>query len=144
METSLIEKYDRSRYNSIKWFTTGWAIWFGGFILKDLIDQQLILGIISIVGLLGWFLFLINMNRLNKLGKVINADEGLKNALSDELAVHNRNRSFIVGFWSFVIVNSVCFGLSIFTNISAMLVCELTLYFGTLSGLIASLIYNKG
>ncbi|HKJ43757.1 MAG TPA: hypothetical protein VKA27_16790 [Sunxiuqinia sp.] len=144
METSLIEKYDRSRYNLLKWFTIGWAIWFGGFILKDLIQQPIILGIISIVGLFGWFLFLINLTRMNKLGKVIKSNEGLKNALADELSIHNRNKSFIIGFWAFVIVSSVCFGLSIFTNISAFIVCEITIYFGTLSALIASIIYNRG
>ncbi len=143
METSLVEKFDKSRYNLIKWFTIGWIIWFGGLILKDLISNKLILGLIILIGLFGWIIFSVNLIRLRKLGKIINSDSDLKNALNDELTIHNKSKSFIVGYWSLIILLGLFLGLSIFTNISALIVCEITLYLGVLSGLVSSLIYNR-
>lgn len=143
MENSLIEKMDKSRYNLIKWFTIGWSIWFGGFILKDLISNNFIIVLIILIGLIGWILFAINLLRLIKFGKIVNANSHLKNALNDELMVHNRNKSFVIGFWTFFILMSIFFGLSEFTGISALIVCEIALFTGTLSVLVSSLIYNR-
>lgn len=143
METSLIEKLDKSRYNLIKWFTIGYAIWFGGFILKDLIRNKLLLGLIILIGLFGWIIWTVNLFRLQKLGKIINSDNKLKSALSDELFLHNRNKSFVVAYWTTMILVSIFLGLSIYTDISALIVCEITLYIGVLSGLISSLIFNR-
>lgn len=139
----MIEKLDKSRYNLIIWFTIGWAIWFGGFILKDLISNKLIFGIIVIVGLFGWIIFTVNLIRLRKLGKIVNSDSNLKNALNDELFLHNRNKSFTVGYWTFSVLICIFFALSIFIDISSLIVCGFTLYFGTLSVLVSSLIFNK-
>jgi len=143
METSLIEKLNKSRYNLIKWFTIGWTIWFGGFILKDLISNNLILGLIILIGLFGWIIFSVNLIRLRKLGKIVNSDSDLKNALNDELMLHNRNKSFTVGYWTFSILICIFFALSIFIDISTLIVCEITLYIGTLSTLVSSLIFNR-
>ena len=143
METSLIEKLDKSRYNLIKWFTIGWSIWFGGFIIKDLISNKLILGLIILIGLFGWIIFSVNLIRLRKLGKIVNSDSDLKNALNDELMLHNRNKSFTVGFWTFSILICIFFILSMFINISTLIVCEITLYIGTLSTLVSLLIFNR-
>jgi hypothetical protein len=143
MESSMIEKLDKTRYNLIKWFTLGWIIWFGGFILKDLIGNKLLLGLIILFGLIGWVIFALSLFRYLKLGKIVNSDNDLKNALNDELTIHNKNKSFIVGYWSLIILLGLFLGLSIFTNISALIVCEITLYLGVLSGLVSSLIYNR-
>ncbi len=143
METSLIEKFDKSRYNLVKWFTVGWTIWFGGFILKDLIGNKLLLGLIILIGLFGWIIFTLSLFRYLRLGKIVNSDNDLKSALSDELSLHNRNKSFKVGYWSLIILIVIFFGLSIFTNITALIVCEITLYIGVLSGLVSSLIFNR-
>lgn len=143
MESSMIEKLDKSRYSLIKWFTLGWVIWFGGFILKDLINNKLLLGLIILFGLIGWIIFAISLFRYIKLGKIVNSDKDLKSALTDELTIHNRNKSFIVGYWSLIILTGIFLGLSIFTNITALIVCEITLYLGVLSGLVSSLIYNR-
>ncbi len=139
----MIEKLDKSRYNLIKWFTIGWTIWFGGFILKDLISNKLILGLIILIGLFGWIIFSVNLIRLRKLGKIVNSDSDLKNALNDELKLHNRNKSFTVGYWTFSILICIFFALSMFIDISTLIVCEITLYIGTLSTLLSSLIFNR-
>lgn len=144
METSMIEKLDKSRYNLLKWFTIGWIIWFGGFIFKDLISNKLILGLIILIGLFGWIIFFVSLIRFRKLGKIVNSDSDLKNALNDELMLHNRNKSFTVGYWTLIILICIFFLLSIFINISSLIVCEITLYIGILSTLVSSLIYNRG
>ncbi len=143
METSIIEKLDKSRYNLLKWFTVGWTIWFGGFILKDLISNKLILGLIILIGLFGWIIFSVSLIRFRKLGKIVNSDSDLKNALNDELMIHNRNKSFSIGYWTYSILIGIFLVLSIFTDISALIVCEITLYIGTISILVSSLIYNR-
>ena len=139
----MIEKLDKSRYNLLKWFTVGWTIWFGGFILKDLINNKLILGLIILIGLFGWIIFSVSLIRFRKLGKIVNSDSDLKNALNDELMIHNRNKSFSIGYWTYSILIAIFFVLSIFTDISALIVCEITLYIGTISILVSSLIYNR-
>ena len=139
----MIEKLDKSRYNLLKWFTVGWTIWFGGFILKDLISNKLILGLIILIGLFGWIIFFVSLIRFRKLGKIVNSDSDLKNALNDELMIHNRNKSFSIGYWTYSILIGIFFVLSIFTDISALIVCEITLYIGTISILVSSLIYNR-
>ncbi len=143
METSLIEKLDKSRYNLIKWFTVGWTIWFGGFILKDLISNIFILGLIILIGLFGGILFSVNLLRIIKFGKIVNSDSNLKNAMNDELMLHNRNKSFIVGYWTFSILICIFLALSMFLDISTLIVCEITLYLGTLSTLLSSLFFNR-
>lgn len=140
----MIEKLDKSRYNLLKWFTIGWTIWFGGFILKDLISNKLILGLIILIGLFGWIIFFVSLIRFRKLGKIVNSDNDLKNALNDELMLHNRNKSFTVGYWTLIILICIFFLLSVFINISSLIVCEITLYIGILSTLVSSLIYNRG
>lgn len=143
MKTSLIEKLDRLRYSLIKWFTFGWAIWFGGFILKDLIDNKLLLGLIILIGLLGWIIFSVSLIRFRKLGKTINSNSDLKSALNDELMIFNRNKSLAVGYGALMILITIFFGLSIFIDINALIICEITLYIGVLSVLVSSLIYNR-
>lgn len=143
METSLIEKLDKSRYNLIKWFTLGWSIWFGGFILKGLISNKLLINIIAFIGLIGAIIYAINLLRFLKIVKIVNANNELKSALNDELTMQNRLKSFKVGFCTLSVLISIFYVLSIFTSIPALVVCEVTLFFGVLSVLISSLIYNR-
>jgi hypothetical protein len=70
MENSIIEKLDRARYNLLKWFTFGWAVWFGTFILRDFVQSSFIIGIMIVSGLCGWILWIINMIKIFKLGKL--------------------------------------------------------------------------
>tara|TARA_R110000868_G_scaffold410693_4_gene699815 strand:- start:51213 stop:51647 length:435 start_codon:yes stop_codon:yes gene_type:complete len=143
METTLIEKLDASRYKMILWFTIGWGGWFGAFIAKDLITNTFTIGVLSIFGFVGWALWFVNLLRLIKLGNLIKSDNHLKKALTDELLIHNRDKSIATGFWTFLILTVLFLGLSTFTDISALLVCEAMLFIGVLSTLISSLIYYK-
>ena len=144
MEISLIEKYDKLRYNTVKWFTVGWTLWFGGFILKDFVINKLVLIFIIITGLIGWIIYAITLIRLIKIGKIINSDSKLKVALNDEFMAHNRNKSFFIGFCSIIILVAIFMILSVFTELKALIVCEITLYVGVLSALVSSLLYNRG
>ncbi len=139
----MIEKLDKARYNLLKWLTVGWTISFGGFIIKDLTGNKLIFELLILFGLFGWILFFVSLIRFLRLGKIVNSDSNLKNALNDELMIYNRNKSFSVGFWTYSILVTIFFVLSIFIDISALIVSEITLYIGTISVLISSLIYNR-
>jgi hypothetical protein len=139
----MIEKLDKSRYGLLKWLTIGWAMWFGGFILKDFISNTLILGLIIMFGLVGWIMFTVSLIRFRKFAKIVNSDSDLKNALNDELMLHNRNKSVTVGYWVLINVIGIFLVLSIYTDITALIVCEVTLYIGILSVLVSSLKYNR-
>ena len=85
MGTSLIEQLDRLRYNLLKWCTIGWGIWFGTFIVKDLIHSPVIIGATGLLGLLGWLIFIINLVKFLKLRRELRGDNKMKEALDDEL-----------------------------------------------------------
>ena len=143
METTIIEKLDKSRYEAMKWFTFGWILWFCGFIIKDFINNNFILGLILLIGLFGWVFYTVNLIRIVKLGKIINADEKLRNALNNELHQLYMYKSVFWGFKIVIAIICVFLGISSFYNISSLLVCEITLLFGVSSFLIAGLVYNK-
>jgi len=143
METSLIERLDKLRYNLLKWCTIGWGIWFGTFILKDLINSPAIIGGATWIGLLGWLIFIINLIKFLKLRRELRWDTKVKEALDDELQQLNWFKSSEIGYSSVIAVTALLFGLSQFISIPANLVTEIILYIGVLSGLIASLFYNR-
>ncbi len=144
MEISLIEQYDKSRYNLIKWLTIGWAAWFGTFILKDLIEDKFIFVqiLIALAGLIGFIFFVVNLQKYLRLASKIKYSR-LNEALNNELHQIYKYKSV---FWGFkVLLGTICVFLviSLFHQISAKLVCEITLYLGVLSSLIAGLVYNR-
>lgn len=144
METSLIEQLDKSRYSLIKWLSLGWIVWYGTFIAKGLINSKLLIGSILIVGLIGWIFFTINLIRFIRLGKKINANTKLKEALSNEMHQFYAYKSIFWGFWTIIATICVFIVITIFHEISALIVCELTLFVGISSSLIANLVYNRG
>jgi len=137
METSLIEKLDKTRYRLIKWLTIGWTIFWIDFILKDLISNKLI------IGLVGWILFAVNLFRYLSLGKKVNTDSKLKEALNNEMHELYMYKSVFWGFWTVLATICIFIVISLFYQVSSIIVCELTLFFGILSSLIAGLIYNR-
>ena len=144
MNTSLIEKLDKSRYNFIKWFTIGWIIWFGAFIVKDWINSKLIVGLLILIGFIGWILFVVSLINYLRLGKKVNSDSKLKEALNNEMYKLYAYKSFLWGFITTMITICIFLVISLFNNIPALIVCEIVLFFGVLSSLVAGLIYNKG
>jgi hypothetical protein len=143
METSLIEQFDKSRYNLSKWLTLGWIVWYGTFIAKDLIKSKLIIGSIIIIGFIGWIFFTINLFKLMGLGKKINADIKLKEALNNEMHKFYAYKSFVWGFWTIIATICTFIVITIFHEMSALIVCELTLFIGVSSSLIANLVFNR-
>lgn len=142
MEAKTIEQLDKLRYSLLKWLTIGWAIWFGSFILKHLIDKSFIIGLVTWLGLIGWAIFIINLIKFLKLRRELRWDTKKLEALSDELHQLNMHKSFIVGYSVVICVTAILFGISLFLTISPVLVTEIILYFGVLAVLISGLIYN--
>jgi len=143
METSLIERLDKLRYDLLKWCTIGWGIWFGTFILKDLIVSPTIISLATWIGLAGWLIFIINLIKFMKLRRELKGDLKVQAALNDELQQLNWFKSSEIGYSIMIAVTATLFAMSQFISISANLVTEIILYFGVLSGLIASLFYNR-
>ena len=143
MKLSTIDSLNKLRYNFLKRLTIGWIFGFGGFILKDFIVNQIALGIILFVVLLGWLLFSITLFSFVKLEKKIQENKGIKHALYHKSILYNRYNSIAVGFWTLLILISGFLAFSFFVNISTTVVCELILYIGIASTLISSLIFNR-
>ncbi len=143
METSLIEQFDKARYSLTKWLTIGWTIWYGTFIAKNLINNKLIVWLIMMVGFIGWIMFIVNLSKYTRLGKKIKSDSKLREALNNEMHQLYKYKSSFWGFCTIIATSSIFLVISFFHQISAVLVCELTLFFGILSSLIAVLVYNK-
>jgi hypothetical protein len=143
METSLIEQLDKSRYNLSKGLALGWAMWYGGYIAKGLIGNSLIIKLIILVGFIGWILFTINLIKSFKLNKKINADSRLKEALNNEMHYLYKLKSAFWGF-GFILVTLVIFNFILtFYPVPAVFICQITIFTGTVSTLVATLIYNK-
>jgi hypothetical protein len=143
METSIIERLEKTRYNLLKWVTIGWAIWFGTFILKDSVQNHTIIGAASAFGALGWIIFIINLIKFLKLKRELGWDKKVEKALNDELHQLNMHKSFQIGFGVVIWTTAVFLGFAVFSEIKALLVTEITLYVGVLSVLISGLIYNR-
>jgi hypothetical protein len=140
---SITEKLDKSRYQLIKWLTIGWALWYGTFIIKDFNNNKIVFGIVLLTGIIGWTMFIINLIRFLKLGKLINSDINLRTALNNEFIQFNSYKSALAGFIAMTICICIFLVVSNFYMVSALLVCRITLYFGILAALIASLLYNR-
>ena len=143
METSKIEQLDKLRYNLLKWLTIGWAIWFGSFVLKNLINRPEITGVVAWIGLLGWTIFIINLIQYMKMRRELRWDAKMLEALNDELHQLNMHKSFVIGYWVAIGTTALLFGLSEFLNMPVVLVTETILYLGVLSVLVSGLIYNR-
>jgi hypothetical protein len=143
METSLIEEVDKSRYSMIKWCTLGWIVWYGTFIINDLINNKFVVVLLLVIGLVGWVFFMINLVRLIKLGKKINLNSELKEALSNEMHQFYVLKSMTWGFWATMATVCIFIIISLFYKLSALIVCEFILFVGVSTILIANLVYNK-
>jgi len=144
MQTSLIEQWDSSRYNLIKWLTVGWTAWYGTDILVDLIDSESIIleFLMRGIGLIGLVFFAVNLQKYIRLSSKVKYSR-LNDALNNELHQIYKYKSAYVGFKVLLGTISLFFILSLYYQFSAKIVCEITLYLGVLSSLIAWLIYNR-
>lgn len=138
-----IEQYDRLRYQTIKWFTIGWAAWFGIAMVNRYIGNNTVKALFAMIGIMGLITWVINFIKLRRLDKKIKSDSNLYKALNNELVVHNKYKASRVGFIVTISVVGVCYGITLNYPLPALNVCEVTLFTGVLSGLIASLFYNR-
>jgi hypothetical protein len=143
MENLVIEQLDRYRYSLIKWITIGFAVWYATNIISDFVNHPLIKIVATLTGLAAWVVWTVMLIKVFRLAKKINKNGFVQNALNDELFQRNRNKGFIVGFWSLLITTSIFLGITSFVTIPALLVCKVTLYVGVLSALIAIMFYNR-
>jgi len=143
MEDSLIEKFDKSRYRLIKWFTVGWVVWYGTFIAKDVTNNTPIVLLLVLVGLVGWVIWSINLVQLLRLGKKISINPELAEAMNNEMQKFYELKSSNIAFAATMATVGIFIGITAFYKISALIVCESILFVGISSGLIAYLTYNK-
>ena len=140
----MIEKLDNARYCLLKWITVGWAVWFGTYILRDLINSELIILdlLIVFVGSIGFVVFIVNLQKYIRLGSKVK-NSRLNGALNNEMHQIYKYKAAYVGVKVVLAAIILFFTVSLFYQIPAKLVCELTLYSGVLSMLISGLIYNR-
>jgi hypothetical protein len=143
MEDSLIEKFDKSRYRLIKWFTVGWVVWYGTFIAKDVINNTPIVLLLVLVGLVGWVIWSINLVQLLRLGKKISINPELAEAMNNEMQKFYALKSSNIAFAATMATVGVFIGITAFYKISALIVCESILFVGMSSAFISYLVYNK-
>ena len=143
METSLIEQMDKMRFSFMTWATIGWGIWFGTYIVTDLTQAPLVLNSVPWIRLLGWLVLIVSTIRFMKLKRELNWDRKMKKALEGELHQYNKMKSFQMGYIVVIGITLICFVLTTYTTISALLVTKLILYFGVLAVTVSKLIYNR-
>jgi hypothetical protein len=143
MEALIVEQLDRSRYKAIKWFTVGWGMWLGLYLFMYLAVNPVFKTILLVVGLAGWIIWTINLIKVYRLGKIMNADETLRNALNDENHQQNIHKSFVAGYAVTLATIAILMVIAAFFKVSATLALFISLYIGVLSVLLASLFYNR-
>ena len=143
MEISKIEQLNKLRFDLLKWLTIGWAIWFGSYVFKNLINQPTVTSVLAWIGVMGWAIFIINLIQFLKLKRELRKDAKMQAALNDELHQLNMHKSFFIGYSATIGTTAAFFGLSEFISLPVVLVTETILYLGVLSVLISALIYNR-
>ncbi len=143
METSMIEKLDAARSSFWVWATIGWAIYFGTYIVTDLIQFTEIPGLLRWIRLFAWLTFLISTIRLVKLKRELKSDYKMKDAVFGELYQHNRLKSFKIGYFVVIGITSIFYLLYSYFVISVKLATDITLYLGVLSFLVSNMFYNR-
>jgi len=143
METSMIEKLDEARSSFLKWATVGYAIWFGTYIVTDLLKLPEVPSVIQWIRILGWLILAVSGLRAIKLKRELRWDKKMRGALEGELHQYNLRKSFQMGFFVVMGVTAVFLMFSLFYTIPALLVTKVILYFGGLAVLISKIFYNR-
>ncbi len=143
METNLIEKYDKSRTKILIGIAIGWGIYYGIFILNDVIHSSVVLAILNLIGMIGLSLYMYGLIKMIQIKRLVKKDPEMQNALNNEWIIMNRRKAYAVGFWAMLI--SVTLGLLfvIFINIPAKLILELILFVGIMALIITFIVLNK-
>ena len=139
----MIEKLDNARSSFLKWATIGWAIYFGTYIVTDLLKLPEPHNLLSWIRILGWLVLIVSTIRFLKLKRELNWDYKMKYALEGELHLYNLRRSFQIGFYVVMGITVVFFGLSLYFTIPVLLVTKVIIYFGVLAVLISKMFFNR-
>lgn len=97
----------------------------------------------SLLAILGTPIYAINQIKLMKLDRRIRWNNKLKEALDNELYLLNSYKSSRVACFVSMGTTAILLVIANFTQISALLVTELILYFGIMAALISGLYYNR-
>ena len=143
MEPNLIEKYDRSRINSLIGGAIGWSIYYGIFIFRSQIENATVKSTLSLIGLVGFTFFLVSLGRIIRIKRIMRKKPELKSALENELVIQNRKKAYAIGYWAMLISVMVGLNLVLFTPISPKMILELILFVGVLTLMITFIVLNK-
>ncbi len=143
MKNSIVEKYALRKKRSIIWFTSGWSIWYGSFIIKDFIRDPYLLGAIVLLGLLGGVLFAKNLLGMFRLKKQIAAQKGLEEVLNDEMVQYNRLMAFRTSYLITLALIGIMNLIAVFMSSGNVITLQILLFTAVLSGLISFIFYDK-
>ncbi len=140
METSLIEKYDRSRFNLLIGATIGWGLWYGLKIVLPYITNKTIKLSLVVAGMIGFILVVVSLIKIMQIKRILRKNPQLGNILNNEWVVHTKRQAITVGYWCMLVAAAVGTGITEFIAISGLLLMQIMLYIGILSMLITHLI----
>lgn len=143
METNLIEKYDKSRTKLLIGIAIGWGIYYGIFILNDVIHNSFLIASLNIIGMLGLALYVYGLIKMIQIKRIIKKDPELQHAFNNEWIILNRRKAYAVGFWTMLISVTTGLLLVVFINIPAKLILELILFLGIMALIITFIVLNK-
>lgn len=143
MNTNLIEKYDRSRINLLIGGAISWSIYYGIFIFRSQISNEMVKKALGLIGLVSFAFFLYSLVRIMRIKSIMKRNPELRSALENELVVQNRKKAYAIGYWAMLISVMAGLNLVLFTSISPKMILELILFIGVLALMITFIVLNK-
>lgn len=144
MKNLSVDQLDKMRYNTIKYTTISFVLFYCPLIVSCFTLSPLARIINTIALLIGTavlFLFTLKSIRINRK---IQSDMNLKQALIDEMFTHNTYKSFQNGFITMILSLMVLMVLTSFNlNIPGAAVCYIEFFVGIITVAVSFLIYNK-
>ena len=144
MDTTIVEKYDKSRYNMLIGATVGWGIWFGLNIILPYVHNKPVKLIIVAIGLMGIVLAVVSYFRMVGIKKVIKKHPELGLMLNNEWVIHTKRQAIAIGYWSMLMIAAIGIGITSFIVVSGFLLMQIVLFTGIQSMLIAHLVLLRG
>ena len=139
MDTSIIEKYDRSRYNLVIGATIGWGVWFGLRIILPYISNIPLKMVMIATGLTGLTVAIVSFFRMRSIRRVIKTNPELGKILNNEWVIHTKRQAIAIGYSCMLLTAAIGIGIAEFIDLSGLLLAQIVLFVGILSMLIAHL-----
>lgn len=144
MDTTIVEKYDKSRYNMLIGATVGWGVWFGLNIILPYVHNKPVKLIIVAIGLMGIVLAVVSYFRMVGIKKVIKKHPELGLMLNNEWVIHTKRQAIAIGYWNMLMIAAIGIGITSFIVVSGFLLMQIVLFTGIQSMLIAHLVLLRG